>query len=610
MRLFLPFLLAFHALGQTLSGPLTVTVGDPVFLRLTDGARPLAGVAVRVTAPATEIGTVSAAMLNLREAPGGTIKGVLYRPDRVLVKGETGDGWCEVIVAHGGSGFVACEFLDRQPYGQPVGVTDDDGRVVSGTLAIVPGEVTLAAGAAAGGAAGAATVKLRVEPLQFDTLSTLAPGLTLRERRWIRDGDGPFVMQILEADPREPNLVMLPVRAQDRAIGKETTRSMARRYGAAAAVNGGYFVVNSTATGLAGQSSGAYMWNEEVVAGNSLVRSALLRCAEGGVAIDQVRYAGQVSNGDAVAGLTGLNRVLSSQDLVWLRPIFGAKSRTGASAVEATLDSAGRVSRLSDAEGNADIPTDGSVLAGTGAGATFLRARATPGTLLSVRPTLTPLTATNCRPVDVIGGGPTIVTAGQVEVGEENFGHERTRNPRTAFAVTGKGTWLMVTLDGRQPASQGMRLDEFAAELVALGAVRAVNLDGGGSTTLVVQDAVRNMPSDGAEREVSDALMLFSVHDLPALRAVMDRVALDPGQLDAAAIEPLYQRYDNAVAAFADEELDRVRTEVEALRAEIKQRTGGQITRAAGRVLGEAVDAYLRLLPQLQQNLARRKPVR
>ncbi|MBY0508110.1 MAG: phosphodiester glycosidase family protein [Bryobacteraceae bacterium] len=601
MRLLLLFCLAWTSLGQTLSGPAAVTVGDPVFLRLADGLKPFPGVVVRVTGPGTETGTVTAATLNLRESPGGTVRGVLYRGDRVLVKGQTGDNWCDVTVSHGGGGFVSCDFLDRLPYGQPVGKTDADGRVVSASLAVVPGEITLAA--------GEATFTLRVVALEYDNVSSLAPGVTYRERRWIADGDGPFQMQIVEIDPREPNVLLLPVRAKDRAIGKETTSALAKRYGATAAINGGYFVVTPTATGFAGQSSGAYMWNEEVVAGNSLLRSALIRCAEGQVAMDQVRYSGQVATGEATASLTGLNRARSSQDLLWLRPIFGEKSRTDAAGVDAILDSTGRVSRVVDGEGNVDIPANGSVLSGSGAGATFLRTRATPGALLSVRPSLALTTVSGCRPVDVIGGGPMIVTNGQVDVGAENFGHETTRNPRTAFAVTAQGTWLLITLDGRQPASQGMRLDELAAELVNLGAVRAVNLDGGGSTTMVTQDAVRNLPSDVAEREVSDAVLLFSVHDLPSLRQIMDRVALDPGQIDAASIEPLYQRLDRALMAFEDEELDQVRLEIESLRAEIRQRSGSGLTVAAARVLGEATSAYLKLLPQIQQALRRRPPV-
>lgn len=603
MRLFLSFVIAFSALGQTLTGPANTTVGDAVFFRLTQGTAPLPGVVLRVAGPATESGTVTASTLNLRAAPGGEVRGVLYRTDRVLVKGQTGDGWCEVIVSHGGSGFVSCDFLERQPFGQPVGTSDADGRVVATGLTVVPGPVTVEA--------GPATFTLQVSPLVSDTLSTLAPGLTLRERRWVRENDGPFAMQVLEIDPREPNLLLLPMRARNRAIGRETTSSLAKRYGAAAAINGGYFVVSSTASGFAGQSTGAYMWDGEVVAGNSQVRSALVRCSEGGVAIDQVRFGGRVLTGTASAALTGLNRARSTQDLLWMRPLFGERTQTDAGGVEAVLDSTGRVTRVADGEGNVEIPADGAVLSGTGAGATFLRSQATVGALLEARPALTLESVTGCSPLDVIGGGPTIVAAGQVEVGDERFGHETTRNPRTAFAITSRGTWLLVTLDGRQPASQGMRLDELAAELVAMGALRAVNLDGGGSTTMVVNDTLRNAPSDGAEREVSDGLLLFSVHDLPNLRQVMDRVALDPGQMDAAAVEPLYQRYDNAVAAFADEELDKVRVEIEALREEIKARTGGELTRAAARVLSEAVGAYLRLLPQIQQGLLnRRRPVR
>ena len=120
-RLLIVLALALPAAAQTLTGPASAMVGDPVFLRLVDGTKPLAGVTLRITGPGLETGTVTASTLNLRESPGGAIRSALYRTDRVLIKGETGDGWCEVTVSHGGGGFVSCEFLDRQPYGQPVG---------------------------------------------------------------------------------------------------------------------------------------------------------------------------------------------------------------------------------------------------------------------------------------------------------------------------------------------------------------------------------------------------------------------------------------------------------------------------------------------------------
>ena len=76
-----------------------------------------------------------------------------------------------------------------------------------------------------------------------------------------------------------------------------------------------------------------------------------------------------------------------------------------------------------------------------------------------------------------------------------------------------------------------MTLRELAAELIGMGAVEAMNLDGGGSTTMVVSGAVRNSPSDGKERPVSDAILIFSVPDLDALARLIDRLA--DGQISA-----------------------------------------------------------------------------
>lgn len=88
------------------------------------------------------------------------------------------------------------------------------------------------------------------------------------------------------------------------------------------------------------------------------------------------------------------------------------------------------------------------------------------------------------------------------------------RHPRTAAGVSRDGTRLiLVVVDGRQPTlSVGMTFAELSAELVADGAYTALNLDGGGSTTLVCRDdrtgklVVANSPSDTKERSVADAL--------------------------------------------------------------------------------------------------------
>ena len=68
----------------------------------------------------------------------------------------------------------------------------------------------------------------------------------------------------------------------------------------------------------------------------------------------------------------------------------------------------------------------------------------------------------------------------------------------------------MVTVDGRSAESVGMNLQELAEFLLEIGATDAMNLDGGGSTTMFLDGKVVNKPSDkDGERRVSDAILVF-----------------------------------------------------------------------------------------------------
>ncbi len=68
----------------------------------------------------------------------------------------------------------------------------------------------------------------------------------------------------------------------------------------------------------------------------------------------------------------------------------------------------------------------------------------------------------------------------------------------------------MVTVDGRQPGwSVGASFEESARIMRSLGAVDAVNLDGGGSTTININQNLVNRPSDAAgERPIADAIVI------------------------------------------------------------------------------------------------------
>ena len=119
---------------------------------------------------------------------------------------------------------------------------------------------------------------------------------------------------------------------------------------------------------------------------------------------------------------------------------------------------------------------------------------------------------------DTVGGNPTLIERGAVQkrsiYGSGSF--VSGRHPRTAVAYNRRSHKLFfVTVDGRQPKySRGMTLAGLTHFLRSrLGATDALNLDGGGSTTMVVRGRIKGRPSDGTERAVSSALVLLPGRD-------------------------------------------------------------------------------------------------
>jgi hypothetical protein len=126
------------------------------------------------------------------------------------------------------------------------------------------------------------------------------------------------------------------------------------------------------------------------------------------------------------------------------------------------------------------------------------------------------------------------------------------RAPRSALGVSADGNTLwLVAVDGWQAGSLGMTAAELAGFLDARGAAMAMALDGGGASTLVVDDALANTPSDGVERPVANHLAvkygslpkvqlvgLVCKHDVfgcgtdPARQIAGAQVTLDDGRQD------------------------------------------------------------------------------
>jgi hypothetical protein len=133
-----------------------------------------------------------------------------------------------------------------------------------------------------------------------------------------------------------------------------------------------------------------------------------------------------------------------------------------------------------------------------------------------------------------IGGGPQLLKDGKVAVGDEGFDKKTfvdAKHPRSAVGRTPEGDLWWVTVDGRQETGSGLSLADLAEEMRRLGCVDAINLDGGGSTSLNVLGVTVNRPSDGVERPVADGVVFDG--PAPRLSDVQLRI-IAPTKLDLA----------------------------------------------------------------------------
>jgi hypothetical protein len=110
---------------------------------------------------------------------------------------------------------------------------------------------------------------------------------------------------------------------------------------------------------------------------------------------------------------------------------------------------------------------------------------------------------------DAIGGSTVLMQDGHIVLGTCT-GAICSRNPRTAIGLTADGRIVLVVVDGRQSSSVGMSLAELASFFQRLGVESAMNLDGGGSSAMVIRGRVVNHPSDGFERSVTNALLVHT----------------------------------------------------------------------------------------------------
>ncbi len=362
----------------------------------------------------------------------------------------------------------------------------------------------------------------------------------------------PLLINVLKIDLSVPGVRVRCGLARDAVTisgpsnGREGVHSIAIRNKAIAAVNADYFPYTGDPLGLA-------IRDGELLSEPMEYRSTLGISPQGAF-IDILLFLGSCEFSDSSKiNIDGVNRMPSPNEIVVLTPSFTnipslSKDCTIVTVREVNLpvklssDIQGRVEAINLLHASQPLPecpADGVLIAATGSAALSLTSHCKLDDKIKIRFDL----ASNAnislrgkypgraalsrnaavRPVwknvtQAVGGGPWLVRAGEVQVDSDGEDFPRIdfaekRHPRTAAGITRDGKLLLVTVDGRQSFSVGCSLIELAEVMKRLGAWNAMNLDGGGSTTMFVGGGVVNSPSDGRERLVADSLLVYAEQD-------------------------------------------------------------------------------------------------
>ncbi|HXF82013.1 MAG TPA: phosphodiester glycosidase family protein [bacterium] len=329
-------------------------------------------------------------------------------------------------------------------------------------------------------------------------VATKLPPSVAYEKLRVRTGAGSTAVHVLRVDPHSPDIAIRPVIPGDVGAGTETTSVVATRYDAIAAINGGYFAGTGAPLGMV-------VIDGELVSAPLPRRSVFGISREGEPFINSFQFQGRIHTPRNVAlWVSAVNRPPHAGAVAVYTPRYGPLTPH---LQIAALVRDGIVQSF--VSGRIMIPDRGYVLAVNQGDAELLTRHLAVGDRVTVRFDFWP----DMEVISALGGGPRLVKDGQPFI---PFVWEwlpirifASRAPRTAVGITAHGKLIFVTVDGRSRRNTGMTLAELARLMVDLGAREAMNLDGGGSATMVVGGRTVNEPSDGAERPVGSALLIL-----------------------------------------------------------------------------------------------------
>lgn len=315
-------------------------------------------------------------------------------------------------------------------------------------------------------------------------------------------------IHVLELDIASNRFELESVFGGDCLHNRETVSSMARRRNAIAAINGAFF-------SRGGNPLGMIVHQGRIIKEPILGRTVMAITSSNEVFFDNPKFDARFFFSAPGAGtddvrfveLDGINRPPAEDEVIIYTPEYGNTTMTKDPDAIEIIVSGEKI--IATGKRNSAIPPDGFVIHARGVMISDLE-HAAIGHSTSLELYINPKWGSA---IFAVGGGPRLLRDGKIAnmAREEKFRSDVTsgRAPRTAIGITGDGRLLLVCVDGRRPKSaMGMSLKELSKFMSSIGAKDAMNLDGGGSTTLYLMGRIMNSPSDGSERPVSQALVL------------------------------------------------------------------------------------------------------
>ncbi|HZM76023.1 MAG TPA: phosphodiester glycosidase family protein [Candidatus Limnocylindrales bacterium] len=356
----------------------------------------------------------------------------------------------------------------------------------------------------------------------------VAPGVTLTSFDRI-DAAGWLRADALSTDlSAGPNSASVDYLYSGAVSTPEPLSGPAGRAHAVAAVNGDFFDINnsSAAQGI-GIQNGQLI--QSPVSGHN---NAVGITAEGLGKVLSVYFEGTATpEGGTPITLTQFNNLIQANGIGLFTPQWGSYNRAraveGAAQVTEVTIVDGAVTSVANVAGTGPIPAGTSILLGRDSAAASLAALAVG---IRVDIAYRPKAGDGSNLRAAVGGNVVLVRDGVPQPNGDPAMHPRTA---VGFSADGRKMFLL-TVDGRQADSRGVTLTELGTMMAELGAYHALNLDGGGSSTMLAREPgsdavqVENQPSDGGERSVPNGLAIFAPAGSGNLRGYWVETAIDP----------------------------------------------------------------------------------